>query len=328
MTRTSPNLALACASVLAALTLALGATHAVAQAYPSRPVRVIVPNPPGGSADVLSRLLSTRLAQDLGQPIIIENRAGANGIVGTEAVVKSPADGYMLLLGSSSQYSVNPALYAKLPYDPLKSLALISQISEQPLIITVNPKVPANTLQELVKLAKAQPGKLNYGGTGPAVTLPVEYFNAVAGIKVQEVPYRGGGPATAAALGGEIEILWATIVSIYPQVQAGKLRALAVTSERRSTLAPDLPTVAEQGYPGYEATVWHAVAAPAGTPKPIIDRLNAELHKLLTSPDVKDLLGKQGVEAVPSTPAKLEERIRTEIVRWQKVAREANIKVE
>ena len=328
MTRNPPNAAPAVLFALACLTFALSATHAVAQAYPSRPVRVIVPNPPGGSADVLSRLLSTRLAQDLGQPVIIENRAGANGIVGTEAVVKSPADGYTLLLGSSSQYSINPAMYAKLPYDPLKSFALVSQISEQPLIITVNPKLPANTLQELVKLAKAQPGKLNYGGTGPAVTLPVEYFNIVAGIKVQEVPYRGGGPAVAAALGGEIEILWATIVSIYPQVQAGKLRALAVTSERRSSLAPDLPTVAEQGYPGYEATVWHAIAAPAGTPKPVIDRLNAEINKILTAPDVKDMLSKQGVEALPSTPAKLEARIRTEIVRWQKVARDAGLKPE
>ena len=304
------------------------AGEAAAQAYPSRPIRIIVPNPPGGSADVLSRLMSTRLAQDLGQPVIIENKAGANGIVGTDAVIKSPADGNTLLLGSNSQYSVNPAIYAKLPYDPLKQLALISQISEQPLIITVNPKVPANTLQELVRLAKSQPGKLNYGGSGPAVSLPVEYFNSVAGIRIQEVPYRGGGPATAAVLGGEIEVFWATVVSIYPQVQAGKLRALAVTSERRSSLAPDLPTVAEQGFPGYEATVWHAVAAPAGTPKPVIDRLTAELNKLLTSGDIKEMLAKQGVEAVPSTPAKLEERIRSEIVRWQKVVKDSNIKQE
>ena len=314
--------------ILAALLLAASAGVAHAQAWPSHALKMVVPFPPGGGTDLTARSVAAKLAEALGQPVVVENRGGAGGTIGSDAVAKAAPDGYTIGIATSSTHPGALVLQKNVPYDPLKSLALISQISEQPLIITVNPKVPANTLQELVKLAKAQPGKLNYGGTGPAVTLPVEYFNAVAGIKVQEVPYRGGGPATAAALGGEIEILWATIVSIYPQVQAGKLRALAVTSERRSTLAPDLPTVAEQGYPGYEATVWHAVAAPAGTPKPIIDRLNAEIHKLLTSSDVKELLGKQGVEAVPSTPAKLEERIRTEIVRWQKVAREANIKVE
>jgi len=328
MTRKPSNAARVFLFALASLTFALSATYAVAQAYPSRPVRIIVPNPPGGSADVLSRLLSTRLSQALGQPVIIENRAGANGVIGTEAVANSPADGYTLLLASNSQYTINSVIYAKLPYDPLKSFALISQISEQPLVITVNPKLPANTLQELVELAKARPGKLNYGGAGPAVMLPVENFNTIAGIKVQEVPYRGGGPAAVAAIGGEVEILWATIVSIYPQVQAGKLRALAVTSERRSSIAPDLPTVAQQGYPGYEASVWHAVAAPAGTPKPIIDRLNAEINKILTAPDVKDMLSKLGVEPLPSTPAKLEERIRNEIVRFQKVARDAGLKPE
>jgi tripartite-type tricarboxylate transporter receptor subunit TctC len=315
--------------MVVALLAALGcAGEAAAQAYPSRPIRIIVPNPPGGSADVLSRLLSTRLAQDLGQPVVIENRAGANGIVGTDAVIKSPADGYTLLLGSNSQYSVNPAIYAKLPYDPLKDLSLVSQISEQPLMVLVNPKVPANNLQELVKLAKSRPGKLNYGGSGPAATLPVEHFNAIAGIKIQEVPYRGGGPATIAAISGEVEVFWATVVSIFPQAQAGKLRALAVSSERRSSLAPDLPTIAEQGYPGYEASVWHAVAGPAGMPKPVVDRLNAELQKLLTAADVKEMLSKQGVESVPSTPAKLEERIRSEIVRWQRVVKDANIKQE
>ena len=328
MTRKPTNAARVFLFALASLTFALSATYAVAQAYPSRPVRIIVPNPPGGSADVLSRLLSTRLSQALGQPVIIENRAGANGVIGTEAVANSPADGYTLLLASNSQYTINSVIYAKLPYDPLKSFALISQISEQPLVITVNPKLPANTLQELVELAKARPGKLNYGGAGPAVMLPVENFNTVAGIKVQEVPYRGGGPAAVAAMGGEVEILWATIVSIYPQVQAGKLRALAVTSERRSSIAPDLPTVAQLGYPGYEATVWHAVAAPAGTPKPVIDRLNTEINKILTAPDAKDMLSKLGVEALPSTPAKLEERIRNEIVRFQKVARDAGLKPE
>ncbi len=310
-----------------AAVLVLCASHALAQSFPTKPIRVIVPNPPGGSADVLSRLMSTRFAQEIGQSVVVDNRAGANGIVGSEVAAKSTPDGYTLLLGSSSQYAINAATTRNLPYDALKSFAPISQIASQPLLITIHPKVPAASLTEFVKLARAQPGKLNFGASGPAVTLPVEHFNGIAGIKLQSVPYRGGGPATTAVLGGEIEMLWATIVSIHPHVQSGRLRALGVTSERRSPLAPDLPTVAES-YPGFEATVWHALAAPAGTPGTVVDQLVAATHKVLAATDVRDLLARQGVEAVTSTPAQLGEKIRSEIARWQAVIRDAKIQIE
>lgn len=308
------------------LLLMLAWVNLSAQEFPTRPLKLIVPFPPGGSNDLVARPLANRLSIELGQPVVIDNRGGANGVVGAQAAVNSPADGYTLFLAGASVMAVNPLVYAKIPYDPLKSFAPVSMLTMQPLLIAVNLAVPANTLQELLSLARAKPGQLNFAGIGTATSLPFFHLQQLAGVKIQEIPYAGGGPGLTALLGGQVDVMAFSLGTIYPQVHAKKIRGLAVTSAKRSTLAPELPTVAESGFPGFDASVWTGLAVPIGTPREIIDRLNRATLKAMASPELREQFTKAGTEIVTTTPEKFGEHIRDELTRWKKVAEDAGIK--
>jgi tripartite-type tricarboxylate transporter receptor subunit TctC len=304
------------------------ASSAIAQNYPSQPLRLIVPFPPGGVTDVMARTVAVRLAEELGQSVVVDNRAGASGMIGAEAGAKAAPDGYTLIMGNISTLAINAATFAKLPYDPQKSFAPVSMVAVQPLLIAVHPSVPAKTVPELVGLAKAKPEGLAYGTAGSSIHLAVEQFSAVAGIKMNHIPYRGSAPAITDLIGGQIQVLFDPFSTLYPQVAGGKVRGLAVTTGKRSSVAPDLPTLAESGYPGFDVSSWQGIVVPAGTPQPIIDRLNAVLVKILAEPGVKAQFAKQGAESAPGTPAAFGSYITAEITRWKKVAQDAGVKPE
>lgn len=313
---------------LLALLLALTAAGAAAQGYPNRGLRLVVPFPPGGVTDLVGRALAVRLAIELGQPVVVENRPGASGVLGAEIAARAAPDGYTLMLGNISTLAINSATFAKLPYDPVRSFAPVSMLALQPLLIAVNPSVPANSLAELVALARARPGRLNYGTAGSSIYLAVEQFSSLAGVKMNHVPYKGSSPAIADLLGGQIDLLFDPFSTLYPQARAGKVRPLAVTTAQRSGVAPDLPTVAESGLPGFDVSSWQGLVVPAGTSREIIERLHAAVMKALSAPELRQQFALQGAEPSPSTPQRFEEFIREEIARWQKVAREAGVKPE
>ena len=300
-----------------------------AQGYPVKPLRLIVPFPPGGVTDISSRVVAQKLSESFKHAlVVVENRAGASGVIGAEAGAKAAPDGYTLTMGNISTLAINAVTFAKLPYDPVASFAPVSMVAIQPLVISVHPSVPANTLGELVALAKAQPGKLAYGTAGSSVYLAVEFFNTAAGIRMNHVPYKGSSPAIADLIGGQLQVLFDPFSSIYPQVRSGKARGLAVTTLKRSAMAPNLPTVAELGYPGFDVSSWQGIVLPAGTPREIVERLNRELVKVLGSQDVKDQFAQHSAEASPSTPEEFGAYVKQEIARWQKVARDAGVKPE
>ena len=301
---------------------------AFAQEYPNKSIRLIVPNPPGGSTDLVARRLAAGLATERGQPVIVDNRGGASGMGGAQVAMNAPPDGYTLFFAPTSVMAINPAVFAKLPYDPLVSFAPVSLLSKQPLLFAVTPSLPANTLSELIALAKSKPGMLNFAGTGASASLPLLHFAHLAGMKVVEVPYAGGGPGLSALIAGQVEIASLTLGTVYPHVQAKKIRGLAVTGARRSPLAPELPTVAELGFPGYEATIWNGLAVPGGTPKDIIDRLNRAVVKVMASAEIVNQFATDGIDITTSTPEKFGEHIRAEIVRWKKVASDSAIKLQ
>ncbi len=308
--------------------LALVASAALAQAYPNRGLRLIVPFPPGGVTDLVGRALATRLSAELGQPVVVENRPGASGMLGAELAARAAPDGYTLMLGNISTLSINPVTFAKLPYDPLKSFAPVSMLAVQPLLIAVHPSVPANSLAELVALAKARPGRLNYGTAGSSIYLAVEHFSSLTGAKMNHVPYKGSSPAITDLLGGQLDVLFDPFSSLYPQAKAGKVRPLAVTTERRSSVAPEVPTVNESGLATYDVSSWQGLVVPAGTPREIIDRLHEAVVKSLASAELKAQFAAQGAEPAPSSPSRFDQFIREELARWQKVARDAGIKPE
>ena len=313
---------------LVALLLAALCTLAQAQGFPNKPLRLIVPFPPGGVTDISSRIVAQKLSTELGQPVVVENRAGASGVIGAEAGAKAAADGYTLTMGNISTLAINAVTFAKLPYDPVASFAPVSMVAIQPLVIAVHPSVPAQTLAELVALAKAQPGKLNFGTAGSSIYLAVEFFNTAAGIKMNHVPYKGSSPAITDLIGGQLQVLFDPFSSLYPQVRSGKARGLAVTTLKRSAQAPTLPTVAELGYPGFDVSSWQGIVVPAGTPRDVLDRLNREVVKVLGSQDVRDQFAVHSAEASPSTPEQFGAYIRQEITRWKKVATDAGVKPE
>jgi tripartite-type tricarboxylate transporter receptor subunit TctC len=306
----------------------LFAQLALAQPYPSKPLRMIVPFPPGGVTDVMSRAVAARLSVELGQPVVVENRAGASGIIGAEAGAKAPADGYTITMGNISTLGVNPATFAKLPYDPIASFAPISMVAIQPLLVAVHPSVAVQSLPELVALARSKPGELSYGTAGSSIHLAVEYFSSVAGIRMNHVPYKGSSPAITDLIGGQLQVLFDPFSSLYPQVRGGKARALAVTTEQRSSVAPELPTVSELGFKGFDVSSWQGLVVPAATPKDIVARLNRDTVKLLGSAEIKEQFAKHGAEPAPTSPEKFGAYIRGEIARWQKVARDAGVKPE
>jgi tripartite-type tricarboxylate transporter receptor subunit TctC len=302
---------------------------APAQDYPSRPIRFIVPYPPGGGTDVVARILNEPLAAELGQPLIIDNRGGAAGNLGTDIAAKAAPDGYNVLFTLSS-HTINPKLYDKLPFDVERDFVPISLVALIPQILVVHPSVPASNVQELVALAKANPGKLNYAtvGTGSPGHIAGELFKLKAGVDIVHVPYKGGGPAVADTIGGQVQLLFVSMPAAWQYVKAGKLKAIAVTSATRSVAAPELPTIAESGIPGYVVDSWYGALAPAKTPPAAVARLNAAFVKVLDNPQIKERLLAQGAEAAPSTPAEFDHRIKEELAKWESVIRAARIRPE
>ena len=315
---------------LLAAALALWAGGAFAQPYPSKPIRLIVPFTPGGSTDILGRAIGQKLAEALGQQVVIENRPGAGGSIGAEAAARAAPDGYTLLMGHIGTLAVNPSLYPKLGYDPLKSFVPVAWVARVTNVLVVNPAVPAQTVQELVKLARDQPGRLRYGsgGNGSAAHLATEYFKLRTQTDIVHVPYKGTGPAVTDLLGGQIEVMMTGAPAVMSHVKAGKMRALAISSAQRIESLPDLPTIAEAGVPGFEAIQWYGVVAPAGTPDAVIARLNAEINRALATPELKARLVAEGAEAAPTTPQAFGAFIAAEIERWRPVIQKAGLKPE
>jgi tripartite-type tricarboxylate transporter receptor subunit TctC len=315
------------ATALAAALAAL-AQCALAQGnYPTRTITMVVGFAPGGGTDTVARIVAQKVGASVGQSVIVENKAGAGGNVATDHVARSAPDGYTILLGSVGSLAVAPHLIAKLPYDPLRDLAPITMAVEFANVLVVHPSVPANTLAEFVQVAKDKPGTLTYGssGIGGAGHLAGELLRLMAGIDIVHVPYKGGGPAIQGMLGGQISAIFATPVTAGPHIKAGKVRAIATTGATRSAYLPEVPTIAESGYPGYEATNWYAYLAPAGTPKPVLERLHRELVQALRAPDVREQLDKQGIEAKPGTPEELTKYMERELATWGRVVKEAKI---
>jgi tripartite-type tricarboxylate transporter receptor subunit TctC len=314
--------------ILFAAAGAMIAGGVLAQApYPARPITMVVGFAPGGGTDTASRIIAKKLAEYLGQSVLVENKAGAGGNIATDYVVKAPADGYTILLASVGAMAITPHLLPKPPYDPLRDLAPITMAVMFPNVLVVHPSVPANTLAEFVALAKAKPGTVNYGssGVGNLGHLAGELFRSVAKIDIVHVPYKGGGPATTDLLGGQIAAVFATPASVVGHIKAGRLRALATTGAQRSLAMPEVPTIAESGYPGYEATNWYAYVAPVKTPKEIVARLNQELVKVLSQPDVREQLLSHGLEPMPGTSEALAKYAEREYATWGRVVREAHI---
>ncbi|MGK2899080.1 MAG: tripartite tricarboxylate transporter substrate binding protein [Burkholderiaceae bacterium] len=311
--------------------LCLGAAASVAwsQAFPSRPIRMIVPYPPGGAVDPIARTIAQKLTESWGQPVVVDNKPGAGTIIGTDSLAKAAPDGYTVILASSN-HAVNPAMYAKMPYDPVKDFAPISLVSIIPVMLSVNPKLAVTTQKELIELLKVKPGSLNYSSTGNGSTshLAGELFKSMAGVSMVHVPYKGSGPSVMATIAGETSVVFDSIFSQLPQVKAGKLRALSVTGSKRTALAPELPTAAEAGLPGYEAYSWVGFLAPAGTPREIIQKWQQEVSRILQLPEVQVRQTSQGVEPIGSTSEYFSEFIKTELVKWGKVVKDAGIKLD
>jgi tripartite-type tricarboxylate transporter receptor subunit TctC len=318
----------------AALALALalsGASGAVwAADYPAKPIKIVVPYAPGGGADSVARIVAKKVGENVGQAIVIENKGGAGAILGTDQVAKAEPDGYTLLLGQSGPISINPAVYKSLPYDPVKDFAPITMTTAYPYVLVVNSELPAKTLHELVALAKSKPDSMNYGstGVGAANHLVAEMFSSKTGVKMTHVPYRGTALAVGDLLAGQLTMVFADPISALPHIKSGKLRALAVTSLERSPVAPEVPTVAESGYAGFEALAWHGILAPARTPPAVIRKQNEEIVKALKDPATRDLLVNQAMQIVGSTPEEFAAFIRKDIATWKAVAAAAKVAVE
>ncbi|ABF10851.1 tripartite tricarboxylate transporter substrate binding protein [Cupriavidus metallidurans] len=297
-------------------------------AYPSKPIRMVVGFPSGGAPDILARIFSEKIS--LGQPVVVDNKPGAGGNIGAETVARSAPDGYTLALGTVGTHSINGALYSKMPYDMVKDFTPVILLASTPNVLVVHPSVPAKNVQELIALAKAKPGQLTFGTPGIGTSLHVagELFNTMAGTKIEHVPYKGRAMAIPDLLGGHITMMFDNLPSALPVVKEGKLRALGVTSAQRSTSAPDIPTIAEQGLPGYEATSWFAVFVPAHTPKEIVAKLNAEMNRIFTLPDVQTKLKTLGLDPILGTPEKLAEYQRSEIAKWAKVVKDSGAKAD
>lgn len=297
-----------------------GATWAQAD-YPARPIRFIVPYPPGGPTDIIGRTLNEPLARRLGQPVIVDNRGGAATVIGAELAMRSPPDGYTLLLGTVTTLAVNPALKRKLSYAPLRDFEPVSMLATQPYLLVCHPGVAASSVAQLVALAKARPGRMNFGssGIGAGAHLAGELLKHLAKIDVVHVPYKGSGPAMADLMAGQVNYMFGGISALHPHVQAGKLRALAVSTEKRSAVLPEIPTVAESGLPGYQTNTWNSLVVPRGTPPAIVGRLNREVVGILNEPEVRERMKQQGIDAAPSTPAELAAYVKAEMARFDQL---------
>jgi tripartite-type tricarboxylate transporter receptor subunit TctC len=301
-----------------------------AQTWPAKTVRMVIPFPPGGTTDIVGRLASQKLGEALGQQVVPDNRPGAAGNIGTEAVAKAPPDGYTLLTAPGSTLTIHPSLYAKLPFDPVKDFAPVTIVAAVPNALVVHPSLPVRSVKELIAFAKARPDQLNYAstGAGQSTHLSMELFKTTAGVRIVHVPYKGSAPAVTDLLGGHVSLMFDNMPSALPHVKAGKIRALAVSTLKRSPVAPEIPTVAEAALPGFEVSVWFAVLAPAGTPRPIVDRLNQVLVKALQAQDVRERLLTQGAEPIGGTPEAFTAQMKTDLVKWAKVVKDANIRLD
>jgi tripartite-type tricarboxylate transporter receptor subunit TctC len=316
-------------SLLTALALLLAlAGSAAAQDYPTKPVRLIIPFPPGGSNDVVGRMIATRLGERLGKQVVVDNRGGAGGVLGTEVAASAAPDGYTILVVSLA-YTVNPWLY-KLKYDPLKSFVPVAMLASGANVLTVHPSVPVNSLEQLIALAKQKPGELNYAsaGAGSFQHLGSELFKLMAGVDIVHVPFKGGGPAMIDVVGGHSQVLVSSLVQTGAHIRSGKLKALGVGSAKRSALFPDIPTIAEAGVPGYEMANWWGIVAPTGTPQPIVDKLAKEIGVVLSAPETQKHFAAEGAEVVQKTPAEFAAFIEAELAKWQRVVKDAKIKAE
>ncbi len=318
-------------ALAAALIAAFPAAHAAQPegAYPTKPIRLIIPFAPGGGTDITGRVIAQKLTDALGQTVVADNRAGANGTIGADLAAKAPPDGYTISMISSS-HSVNPSLMKKLPYDLVIDLAPITQATTQPYALVLHPSVPAKSVKELIALAKAKPGTLNYGssGTGGLSHLSGALFSYLAGIEINHVPYKGGAPALTDVIAGQIQMLYSTILQAHAQLKAGRLRALAVTTAKRSQSMPELPTMAEAGVKGYEVAGWYGVVAPAKTPRPIVTKLNQEIVRALRMPDVADKMAADGSEPMGTTPEQFGAHIKAEVAKWRDLIQKTGIRAE
>jgi tripartite-type tricarboxylate transporter receptor subunit TctC len=319
----------ALALVAAAVTLT-AAPAAMAQSYPTRPVKLVVPFPPGGPLDTTGRLIAEKLTAAWGQSVVVENKPGAGGNIGADLVAKSAPDGYTILMGALSTHAVNPSLYAKMPYDAVKDFAPITLIAVTPNVLIVNPSLPVNSVKELIAYAKANPGKLSFasGSNGSAGHLAGELFKTDTGTDVVHIPYKGAAPAMQALLAGDVQFMFDNLASAMAQVKAGKVRALAVTTSIRSTLVPDLPTMSEAGLPGFDIATWYGLLAPAATPKDVIAKWNAEVTRILNTPEVRDRLAAQGAAAAPTTPEQFATFIGREIPKYARIVKASGAKVD
>ena len=302
----------------------------MAQTWPTKPIRIVIAQAPGSATDVISRVVGNQLSEGLGQSIVIDARPGAGGVLGTEVAARSAPDGYTLFMANNFTHGSNPAVYAKLPYDAVKDFAPISFVASVPYVMVVDPKLPVGTVKEFIALVKSSPGKMNYASAGNGSTHHFcgELLKSITGIDIQHIPYKGSGPGIAGLLGGEVSMMFSNVADIGSQIKAGKVKPLAVTATKRASLLPDVPTMAEAGLPGFEITSWFGLLVPAGTPAPVIGRLNAETVKVLGRAEVRATLAAQGLEVAPSSPEQFAAHIKSEIARFTQIAKAAGIKAE
>ena len=306
------------------------ATVASAQGYPNRTIRLVVPFPAAGTTDILARAAAQKLTEAFGQSVVVDNRPGAAGNIGSDLVAKSAPDGYTLLMGTVGTHAINPSLYSKMPYDHVKDFVPVVLVAGVPNVLVVNPALPVNSVADLIKLAKDKPGQINFAssGSGTSIHLSGELFKTMAGVDITHIPYKGSSPALVDLIGGQVQIMFDNLPSALPQIKAGKLRAIAVTSLKRAPVLPDVPTISESGLPGFEASSWFGVLAPAGTPVPIVARINAEVNKWLQTADARERLLSQGAEAAGGTPEQFAHHIRAESEKWAKVVKASGAKVD
>jgi tripartite-type tricarboxylate transporter receptor subunit TctC len=313
---------------LAALLVALCTSAGAQSDYPNRPLRLMVTVPPGGAADFIARLVGGKLSESLGQPVVVENRAGASGTIAADAVAKAPPDGYTLLQNSITTHGVGPHLYARLPYDPVKDFAPVSGLALLPLIMAVNTELPAKSVSELIKLSKGSNLNFASSGNGGAPHMAAELFKSVTGAPLTHVPYKGSGPAVADLVGGRVQIMFDAAPSLIAHVRSGRLRVLGAASAERNRLLPEVPTFGELGYPKVAVSLWYGLLAPAGTPKPLVEKLNREAARALTSSDVRDKLQAQGAEPMPGTPEAFASFMQEEMAKWAPVVKQAGVKLD
>lgn len=315
---------------IAAAALVCAAAIAQAQDYPSKPIKIIVPFAPAGTTDILARLVGQKLQESWGQTVVVENRAGAGGNIGSDLVAKAPADGYTLLMGTIGTHAINASLYKKMPYDPLTDFQAVALVATVPNVLVVHPSVPAKTVKELIEWEKANRGKINYAssGVGTSIHLSAEMFNTLAGTQFNHVPYKGSGPALTDLIGGQVSLMFDNLPSAIGHIKSGKLRAVALTASKRTPALPDLPTIAESGVAGFDSGSWFGVFAPAATPKAIVDKLNAEINRITASPEMKQKLADQGADAANLTPAAYQAFVKAEMAKWADVVKASGATAE